>query len=80
MAGPVHMIINISNDRKDFDETFYVLEQTTIVKNIKTVQSKWPSLHRLTRRVDNKPIAPQRTAGGRRIPGPGVVACAWREA
>ena len=34
------MIINISNERDDFDETFYVLEQTTIVKSIKTVQVK----------------------------------------
>lgn len=34
------MIINISNEKKDFDETFYVLEQTTNAKNIKTVQSK----------------------------------------
>ncbi len=35
------MILNISNDAADFDETFYAIEQTTIVKNIKTVQSKW---------------------------------------
>ncbi|KAK8828266.1 hypothetical protein WA538_002777 [Blastocystis sp. DL] len=56
LAGPVHMIINISNERDDFDETFYVLEQTTIVKSIKTVQTK----------VDNKP-PPTRTAGGRRL-------------
>ncbi|KNB43857.1 kinesin-like protein [Blastocystis sp. subtype 4] len=56
LAGPVHMILNISSDRVDFDETFYVLEQTTIVKNIKTVQT----------RVDSKP-PPLRTAGGRRL-------------
>ena len=35
------MILNISSDRVDFDETFYVLEQTTIVKNIKTVQTRY---------------------------------------
>ena len=35
------MILNISSDRIDFDETFYVLEQTTIVKNIKTVQTRY---------------------------------------
>lgn len=34
------MIINISSDRDDFEETFYVLEKTTIVKSIKTVQSR----------------------------------------
>lgn len=40
-AGPVHMIINASNDRCDFDETFNVLEQTTIVKSISSVQTKY---------------------------------------
>lgn len=60
------MIINISNERDDFDETFYVLEQTTIVKSIKTVQVKWLSSSRLISRVDNKP-PPTRTAGGRRL-------------
>lgn len=41
------MILNISNDRTDFDETFYVLEQTTIVKNIKTVQTRYGRGERL---------------------------------
>lgn len=41
MAGPVHMIINASNDSADFDETFYVLEKTSIVKSIKSVQTKY---------------------------------------
>lgn len=40
-AGPVHMIINASNDRCDFDETFNVLEQTTFVKSISSVQTKY---------------------------------------
>ena len=41
MAGPVHLIVNISNEKGDFDETFSALEQITIAKSIKIVQSKW---------------------------------------
>lgn len=40
MAGPVHLIVNISNEKGDFDETFSALEQITIAKSIKIVQSK----------------------------------------
>lgn len=38
MAGPVHMIVNASNEKDDFDETFYVFEKTTIVKHIKATK------------------------------------------
>ena len=41
LAGPVSMMINISNDREDYDETFYALEKTAFVKDIKTVQKRY---------------------------------------
>lgn len=40
LAGPVHMIINISNDKCDFDETFNALDQISIAKKISSVQTK----------------------------------------
>ena len=68
MAGPVHLIVNISNEKGDFDETFSALEQITIAKSIKIVQSKcFLFLSSLICRVDNKPMPVQRTAGGRRL-------------
>lgn len=41
LAGPVSMIINISNQKEDYDETFNVLDKTVFVKDIKTVKVRY---------------------------------------
>ena len=47
LAGPVSMIINISNQKEDYDETFNVLDKTVFVKDIKTVKVRYASAYHM---------------------------------